>query len=250
MDVSDWYRELFDERYLLFFEDLVQQGAAVEEIDFIDQALALPGASRVLDLGCGFGRHAIPLAERGYDVTGLDLSPRQLEVARQLGEQLHVRVDWVERDMRDLSQLGPFAGCVCLYTAFGYFSDEENLGVLRAVRDVLAPEGRLLLHVNNSLALVSRLPEESWSEAPRGVRRESHCYDAMTARVISERTLFAHRGERLTLPTSSVRLYAPHELSRMLREAGFEVEQVHGGLRGEPLRWQHTRMPAWVARRS
>ena len=143
MGLDDWYRELFDERYLLFFEDVVQRGAAAEEIDFIDHALALPEGSRILDLGCGFGRHAIPMAERGYRVTGLDLSPRMLDVARRLAEQLHVSVDWVERDLRDLSELGPFEGCVCLYTAFGYFSDQENLGVLSAVRDVLARDGRL-----------------------------------------------------------------------------------------------------------
>jgi len=247
--MGDWYRELFDQRYLLFFEDLVQQGAALEEIDFIDQSLALAAGSRILDLGCGFGRHAIPLAERGYAVTGLDLSQDLLDVARQLGERLRVHVDWLQRDMRDLSGLEAFDGCVCLYTAFGYFADDENLAVLRAVRDVLAPEGRLLLHVNNSLALVPHLPEESWSEGPRGVRRESHRYDAMTGRVISDRTLYANQGERLSLPTSSVRLYAPHELGQMLREAGFEIEQVHGGLRGESLRWQHSRMPAWIARR-
>ena len=246
--VTEWFEEFFDERYLLFFEEAVHRGAPEAEIDFIEQALALePGAS-ILELGCGFGRHAIPLAQRGYAVTGVDLSDTLLRVARGMGEQLEVQATWVRLDLRDLGGIGPYDACTCLYTVFGYFDDAENAAVLTRVRDVLRPGGRLLLDVNNPLAILCRLGDE-WSETEHGVRRESSHYDPMTGTLITDRVLHARDGRRLRLPTSRVRLYPPHELAALLRASGFEIEQVHGGLQGSPFVWQRSFMQTWVATR-
>jgi 2-polyprenyl-3-methyl-5-hydroxy-6-metoxy-1,4-benzoquinol methylase len=247
--MTPWYDELFDERYLMFYEEALEAGASSDEIDFIDRALGLAPGGRVLDLGCGFGRHAIPLAHRGYRVTGVDLSQTLLDAAQKIGRELGVEVTWLRRDMRDLSELGPFDACVCLYTVFGYFSDAENAQVLAQIREQLRPSAPLLLHVDNPLVIVPRVPEERWSEASRGVRRESHDYDALTGRLVSKRAILLGEGRRLELPTSEVRLYAPHEVASLLRAAGFEIEQLHGGLQGEAFQWKRSPMQAWVARR-
>jgi SAM-dependent methyltransferase len=247
--MGDWHETLFDDRYLLFYEDALHAGASADEMEFIDAALGVASGSRVIDVGCGFGRHAIPLALQGHLVTGLDASARMLDAARTLANELQAEATWVQRDMRDLRGLGPFDACVCLYTAFGYFSDEENLEVLRGIRDVLVPRGPLLLHLDNALALVPSLPAERWRASASGDRCERHRYDALNGRITSDRVLIRPDGTRVTLPTSSVRLYAPHEVVRLLKDAGFELEQVHGGLCGEPLEWRQTRMGAWLARR-
>jgi len=248
--VGEWFEDLFDERYLLFCEEALAQGASVEEIDFIESALALERGSSILDLGCGFGRHAIPLAQRGYVVTGVDLSEYLLEVARDLAGRLGATASWLQQDMRKLGNLGPFDACVCLYTAFGYFADDENAEVLRRIREVLRPGGPLLLDVNNPLSLLPRLPDDRWRESSRGVRRETSTYDPLTGQLVTERVLYRNEGGKVRLPTSRVRLYPPHELARLLRDTGFEVEQVHGGLRGARLDWKSSVMQSWVARRS
>jgi SAM-dependent methyltransferase len=247
--VSEWYEDLFDDRYLIYYEDALLGGASADEIDFIERALALEAGSSILDLGCGFGRHSIPLALRGYRVTGTDLSTPLLKAAETIGERLGAGVEWIKRDLRELSGLGPYDACVCLYTVFGYCSDEENAGVLAGVRDLLRPDGLLLLDLDNPLCLVPHLPRENWGETTRGVRRERHEYDPLSARVSSTRTLIARDGSRMTLPRSSVRLYYPHEIARLLREAGFAIEQVHGGLQGARLDWRRSPMQSWVARR-
>jgi SAM-dependent methyltransferase len=245
-----WYEGLFDERYLVFYEEAFHAGASAAEIEFIDRALGIAPGSHILDLGCGFGRHAIPLATKGYRVTGVDLSETLLDAARKLAVELGVEVQWVRRDLRDLGGLGPFDACVCLYTVLGYFSDEENARGLAQVHEVLRPGGVLLLDVDNPLSIVPRLPEERWSETARGVRRESHDYDAITGRLTSQRAILLGEGRRLTLPDSSVRLYAPHEIAALLRAAGFEIEQLHGGLQGAPFQWKRSTMQSWVARRA
>lgn len=244
-----WHEELFDERYLTFYADVFAEGASADEVEFIDRALALPPGASILDLGCGFGRHAIPLAQRGYRVTGFDASEHLLGVAKKMADSLGASLTWVHGDMRRLAGVAPVDACVCLYTVFGYFDDDENAAVLSRIFDVVRPGGRLLLDVDNPISILPHTPYERWDEAPHGVRRERQRYDALTARLIGERTLFPKRGGRLDLPDSSVRVYPPHELGRMLTAAGFELEQIHGSLTGAPIDWRRSRTQTWLVRR-
>lgn len=248
--MSVWYEELFDDRYLDFYEGLISVAPAEAEAAFIDRALALDPGSRILDLGCGFGRHSVALARLGHRVTGLDLSARLLEHAAALAKSCDVEVTWLRRDLRDLHELGPFDACVCLYTVFGYFDDAANEGVVRAVRERLVAGGRFLLDVSNPLSRLRAWSAEHWRETPSGVARESGRYEARTGHLVSERTLFRQDGTRVDLPTSVVRLYAPSEVARLFSDAGLEVEQVYGALGDEPFHWQRSEKQVWVARRA
>jgi 2-polyprenyl-3-methyl-5-hydroxy-6-metoxy-1,4-benzoquinol methylase len=247
--MAEWFAEMFDERYLDFYEGLLDLSVAEDDVSFVDRALALAPGARVLDLGCGFGRHAMGLAHRGYHVTGLDLSAPMLALAREMAASGHVAVEWLQRDMRDLDGLGPFDACICLYTAFGFFSDVENRRVLEQIRNCLHPTGCFLLDVSNPLALLCAWPQRAWHESKNGVKLEATHFDALTGRVVSRRTLFRPDGTRVELPETSVRMYPPHELANLLRDSGFEIEQVYGGLRHEPLEWNKSIRQVWVARR-
>ena len=246
----EWWRDLFDDRYLRFYEGVLPLREAAADAAFIDRALALRPRSRVLDLGCGFGRHSIPLARRGHRVTGVELSARMLEHARRLAAGAEIEVDWQRRDMRDLDGLGPFDTCVCLYTVLGYFDDATHADILRAVHDRLVPRGRLLLDLTNPLALLPRWPSKNRRETPSGLAVESSTYDPLTARLTTRRVLQGRGGHREELPVTVVRMYAPHETRGMLEAAGFELEQVYGALRDKAFRWNLSVQQVWVARRS
>ena len=101
--------------------------------------LPLPEFGRVVDIGCGFGRHARALGENGYRVLGVE---RDRWVAHRA--EIDVRV----LDMRELHQLGEsFDAAICMWQSFGYFDDETNLDVLRKIAGRLRPKGRLVLDV-------------------------------------------------------------------------------------------------------
>jgi len=232
--MGSWFESLFDDRYLRFYPELLDLGQPEREAAFVDRALSVPQGTRLLDLGCGFGRHAVPLSLLGYSVTGLDLSPSMLRAARKLSDERGAQLEWLARDMRSLEGLGPFGACTCLYTVFGYFDDAENEGVLRSIASVLLPDGPFLLDVSNPLAFASHLPTETWREGSFGVRCERSRYDALSGRVITDRILLGADGRRETLPTSSVRMYTPSELRVLLERSGFEVEALYGALADEP----------------
>jgi SAM-dependent methyltransferase len=246
--MTAWWEELFDQRYFDFYEGLLAERESADEAAFLDRALGLRPAASLLDLGCGFGRHAVPLARCGYRVTGIDLSADMLGRARRLADAAGVTVDWQRRDMRDLAGLGPFDGAVCLYTVLGFFDDADNARVVHGLRAVLRPGARLVLDVTNPLALLGRWPHTSRRETSRGVAEETTGYDPLTGRVTMQSTLVDAAGRRTELPTSVVRMYPPHELGALLAAAGFEVEALFGALADRPFRWKRSVRQVWVAR--
>jgi SAM-dependent methyltransferase len=120
------------------------------EVDFVVRQLPLPDFRAVLDVCCGPGRHALPLAARGYQVTGVDRDAAMIAEAARKAEA--IAGDGAARfligDMRELAAIpGTYDAVTCLWHSFGYFDAPTNAAVLRGIRDKLRPGGRLILDV-------------------------------------------------------------------------------------------------------
>src|SRR5262252_5968728 len=124
--------DAFDEDYLYFYEELLTPERTAAELE--------PGVE-LLDLACGHGRIANPLAERGVRVTGLDATPLFLDVARADAAERGVEVEYVEGDMRSIPWVARFDRVLCWFTSFGYFSDDENRRVLVGAFEAVRPGG-------------------------------------------------------------------------------------------------------------
>jgi SAM-dependent methyltransferase len=134
-----------------------ETAAPVErEVNFVRTHLPLDGFPRLLDVACGVGRHAIPLARLGYDVLGIDRSEPALDLARRHNVS---RATFRSLDMTDLASVeGLFDGVLCLWSSFGYGTFEQNQRLLADMSGRLREGGRLLLDVYNADAL-RRLPK-------------------------------------------------------------------------------------------
>ena len=118
----------------------------------LDERFTEPGS--LLDLGCGVGRHVVHFARRGFDVTGIDLSPHMIEETRCRLDLTGRRARLVVGDMFDLSRFddGAFRYCICMFSSLGLIRGRHNrVAFLRAVRRVLAPGGLFVFHVHNRL---------------------------------------------------------------------------------------------------
>jgi SAM-dependent methyltransferase len=248
MAMAPWYETLFDEDYLRLWTPNLPPERAEQELHGLLTLLDLPAGARVLDLCCGHGRHAVPLARLGYRVTGLDLSEVFLERGRRSAQEAGVEVEWLHGDMREIPFKGELDAVINMYTAFGYFEDEENLQVLRAVRNALKPGGRFLLDVIHHEGVIRRFQPEGVTRHPDGcIVVEDRKWDCFTGRCDVEMTVIEPNGTRKTL-SHSVRIYALTELARMLREAGLQLEAYYGGVDGSPLTLDSRRL-AILARR-
>ena len=129
-DLASW------QRVQLGWESLED---AEQQVDLIERALRLEPGSRILDVPCGTGRVGRRLADKGYDIVGVDITERFLEEARAAG----LRVERV--DMRELPFEEEFDAAICMWGSFGYFDDEGNLAQARAAARALKPGGRYLI---------------------------------------------------------------------------------------------------------
>lgn len=235
-----WYETIFDERYPELFGPLEEN--AEREVEEILGLVALPGGSAVEDLGCGRGRHAIPLARRGFAVTGVDLSEKMLGLARARARREGVSVEWIREDMRMFRRPSSFDLCLSLFTSFGFFNDEENQKVLENVGVSLKKGGVLLLDLRNAGKGLSRL--ESWDQTidvPSGRLRMSIRFNVRTMRAKAKHILTRKDGIRIS-STFDVRVYSIDELETMIGNAGMRVMNCFGSLSGEPFTDQSGRM--------
>ena len=237
---TDFPREAaFDEDYLYFYEELLTPERTAAEVDLVWKLLELEPGLELLDLACGHGRIANPLAERGVRVTGLDATPMFLELARMDAAERGVEVDYVEGDMRSLPWTERFDRVLCWFTSFGYFPDEENRHVLGQVHRALRPDGLFAVEMNHKDNLFGRWEPMSVTERGEDRMIDRRAYDAQTGRSRDERTIIRGGAERTF--QFSVRMLGAAELKDWLRDAGFREPFAYGE-DGEPITLEHRRM--------
>jgi ubiquinone/menaquinone biosynthesis C-methylase UbiE len=227
-----------------FFSDFYLRVAAGDERQERDAEAQALGAARlagrpyggdVLDVACGFGRHAVPLAAAGYRVVGVDRSQTLLaEARRRAGEGRWpelVQADYRELPFTDES----FDAAINLFTSLGYFGDEEDTKALAEIARVLRSDGRLVIEIMHRDRLVSMFRERDWTLLGEGrLLLEQRTFDPGSGVAQTTQTLIDRAGDRDSR-TFSVRVYTATELVAMLLGAGFEEAKCYGDLDGGQL---------------
>lgn len=232
---------LFDPAdYLHFYEETLRLEDTPAQVDFLEQALAMIGPMSVLDLGCGHGRHANALAARGHRVTGVDLVPASLEIAARAAQAAGLSVDYACADFRALPFEAAFDRAVCLFDAFGFFPDEDNLAALASVARALRPGGLFFLDVRNRDWMVKNLAPVTVLEKGDDLMIDRHHFDTRTGRLVDRRILV--RDGLVKRRPFSIRLYTLSELALLLGATGLAVTDTFGDYRGAPLSLQQSRM--------
>jgi SAM-dependent methyltransferase len=222
-----WFAEIFDEDYLRTLPFLTPQ-ATQSEAEFVIDTMNLSAGAQVLDVGCGYGRHAMELAARGFHVVGLDLSTPLLVRG---GEEAHRRgltINFVRGDMRELDFENQFDAAYCLFSTFGYFDDETNKKTLQNVARALKPQGKVLVEILNRDYVIQDLPTRVWWEGDGCVVLEEVELNYFSSRIQVNRSVVFDDGRQLEQEIS-VRAYSLHEVGKLMHAAGFRVLEVSGG---------------------
>ncbi len=236
MSESAWFESFFGEDYFEIYRDVLSAERTAEEVAGIVALLGLDAGARVLDVACGHGRHAIPLAKRGFEVTGYDLTELFIERARADAAEQGADVRWVRGDMRELAFDGEFDAAINVFTAFGYFEDpEDDLETLRGIRRALRPGGRFLLETLHRDGLPARFLPQNAHKTPNGtIVLQERVWD-LARDVIDEHVTLVRPDGTRTEYTTAVRTRTLHQLLAVMREAGLEPVAWYGGLDGSAL---------------
>ena len=191
-----------------------------QEAESLVRLLGVPKGARLLDVPCGAGRLSLALADRGYEVTGVDWSHEFLDHARSRDPRQIVT--WERRDMRDLPWETRFDGAFCVGNSFGYLDDDGDAAFLRAVASALKPGARFVLETPMVLEnLLEHLQDRPWWRVGDIYLLVVNQYDHTRQRLQIEYTFVANG--RVEVRTGSHRAYTYRELVALIESAGFTV---------------------------
>jgi ubiquinone/menaquinone biosynthesis C-methylase UbiE len=234
--MKKWYEELFT-NYALKYENEVFTQGTVGEVDFIEREINHDRKCRILDVGCGTGRHALELAKRGYSVTGVDLSENMLNRAREKALDLGVQVDFQVADARNLQFEDDFDLVIMICEgAFPLMeTDQMNFQILECAARALKKDGdhsKLIFTTLNGLfPLFHSVKDFINSNMEEGSSSENS-FDLMTFRDRSEMELVDDTGETKILECDE-RYYVPSEITWLLKSLNFNKIDICGCKLGE-----------------
>lgn len=232
--MKQWYESLFENYGKKYDSEVFTQGTS-GECDFIEKEIGGNKNFRIIDIGCGTGRHSIELSKRGYTVTGIDLSESMLTRAKEKAKLANVLIDFQRLDARVLPFRSEFDLAIMLCE--GGFplmeTDEMNYAILRSAANSLKPKGKLIFTTLNGLfPLVHSVKDFLSSVHQEGnAAYENNTFDLMTFRDKNITTVTNDLGEMVKLSCNE-RYYIPSEITWILRSLGFTAIAISGAKLG------------------
>lgn len=231
--VPHWYETFFTGVTLDVWQKAVTPEMTAAEVDFLERELQLQPGQRMLDLPCGAGRHSIELARRGYQATGVDISPENIERAQAAAAKADVRVDFHVGDMRSVPDTPQVDAAFCFGNSFGYLEDADTEKYIAGIAKALKPGGRFA--IDTGMAAESFFPrfrtyQHSWYQIDDIFLLLDHRYDVQTSRV---ETTYTHiQGGVVDARHGSQRIYALAELKALFAAAGLQTVATFSSLDG------------------
>lgn len=212
---------------------LTQRKDIQPAIEFIHSQLGLLNGATLLDLCCGPGRYAIELANKGFEVVGLDLNEQYVASARQVAAEEQVAIRFMSGDMRYIPFVNHFDAVINVGTSFGFFDREaEDQQVIESVARSLKSGGVFLLEMGNRDYYLKNFMAKDWRRREDGkvivIRRE---FDYVRSRINSTFEILAD-GDTEEEWSHSWRAYALVEVAAMLEQAGLDLSHTFGDWNG------------------
>ena len=233
--MKQWYESLFENYARKYDKECFVQGT-LGECDFIEQEINHDKSLKIIDIGCGTGRHTIELTKRGYAVIGIDLSESQLKWAKEKSKEQGVEIDFQKHDARDLPFEGEFDLAIMLCE--GGFSlmetDEMNFEILKNATKALKDKGKFIFTTLNGLfPLFHSVKEFYESVAKEGSAKCKGCsFDLMTFRDHNTVVFEDDLGNKKELKCNE-RYYVPSEITWLLKTLGYKKIDIFGAKLGD-----------------
>jgi 2-polyprenyl-3-methyl-5-hydroxy-6-metoxy-1,4-benzoquinol methylase len=232
--MKQWYESLFENYGLKYDNEIFTQGTT-GECDFIEAEIEYNKELKILDIGCGTGRHSIELTKRGYKITGVDLSDTQLERAKKKALKENLQIDFQKKDARDLPFTHEFDLAIMICEgAFPLMeTDEMNFKILQSAAKSLKSGGKLIFTTLNGLFPVFHSVKdflESHKEDGNATYGKN-TFDLMTFRDSNTTSVEDDSGNIKNLECNE-RYYVPSEITWLLKSLNFKKIDIYGAKLG------------------
>jgi ubiquinone/menaquinone biosynthesis C-methylase UbiE len=225
----EWYKNWFNsEEYLKVYRHRDQKEAN-ELVQLVIDNIDVSKVKNVLDMAAGSGRHAIIFAEKGFNVTAVDLSENLISVGKKNAESENVKIEFVHSDIRHFDPNIKYHLILNLFTSIGYFEkDEENYFILNKAYNLLENNGYFVLDYFNKRFVENNLVPSTVDEFDGSVITQNRFIEG--ERIIKEITI-DNKG-KINKYFESVRMFSKDELINMLQKLGFRIIKTFGDFMG------------------
>lgn len=231
---SDWYKKIWtlDIQNQSWVEDTKHQ------IDFLIEKLDLKGNEKILDLACGFGRHSLELARRGFSVVGVDITPDYINYASNIAKTERLNAEFIHSDIRDINFENEFDVALNMADgAVGYLeNDEENLKIFKIVSKALKQGGKHFMNIMNADYAKTHFPCKLWDNGQKNLTLSKFEWNNETKIMLYGQLDFTY-GAPLSNPVieygNPTRLYSLHEIKNIFADLGMEVNEAYADFSGK-----------------
>jgi ubiquinone/menaquinone biosynthesis C-methylase UbiE len=257
----EWPRETYTKKSELWSKLFELFSKTEDQINLLSSIFSehhIGRKSRILDLCCGSGRHAIALAKKGYQIAGIDLSESLIKMARNNAKSTEIdgKVEFIVGDVRDLNKIfkGRFFDAVISMTySIGYYAEEVDENILSQARKLTSRRGILVIDLDiNRDYFVSRSSRTAIFTVDKHEIHEYRKFDFETSRYQPTWKIFEQTGKDLRYEDEfrlDMRLYSLHELISLVKRAGWEYKKAYGDFSLRPVTKESPRITL-VARNS
>src|SRR6266700_1381716 len=239
---DDWWKDFFSGSIVDFWRRVMPPETTRAEAEFLMRTLQVQPGARLLNVPCGDGRLSLELARRGHRMTGVDISPDFLEVAREDSRREGLVIEWRLSEMRELPWEPRFDGAFCAGSSFGFLGDEGDAAFLDSVARTLKPGSRLVIDAVKAAEVVLAQFRPSHEMEVGDIHfAAENSYDPACGWMDS-RYRITRRGLESETRQAAHRIYTYREVVRMLEAAGFEDVRGLGSPEGEPFRLGSARL--------
>lgn len=234
---ADWYKKIWS-------LDIMEQSwveSTEEQVDFLIERLELNGVERILDLACGFGRHSLELAARGFAVTGVDITKEYVDYANKTAAEKGLNAEFILADIRDVVFEEEFDLVINMGDgAIGYLeNDKENLKIFDMIAKALKPGGKHFMDIMNADYAKSRFPCRLWDAGEKGLTLSAFEWDDENRIMLYGQKDYRY-GEKFERPMiedgNPTRLYSLSEIKGIMSKRDMTVidsfSDFHGAKSG------------------
>ncbi len=228
-----WTEEFFDEYYLKSNDTLTDENHTKKEIDFILKKINPKKNAAILDLACGYGRHSIELAKRGFtNVTGSDFKLPFIEIARKNAEKMEIKPEFKQENMLDFDGDRQYDLIYNLFSSLFYFNDKHNLSIIGHVFKALKENGYFVIDYFNPFSFLKKDIKRHWFiTADETIILEKYAHNPVSGMISFERLIITPDGQRVKR-MYHLRDYSVAELRYHFENTGFEIIDVCGDFEG------------------
>lgn len=231
-----WYNDFFSGIALDFWQASHEPQQTKEEVAFLQKVFQLPKNSALLDLFCGYGRHALPMARKGFVVTGIDIAASYISQLQQQATAHRLPINALHADVCNAPLSRTYAGAYCMGNSIAYLDRTQLHACLQHLSPYLQAGSYMVLHTGMlAECLLPNLVQRDWQTTPdgRAFLMENH-YNAPLGRLETQLTFVQQPANTNEQRTIYHHVYTYADMSHIMAAHGWVLQKAYANTYGEP----------------